>query len=110
VEREQAKFSKIEEYEKAGELQQSVTSLSILFNMLKRIHHASGLSGTLHLDFGNGKKETFLVRSGRILWDESKGLKTDFSFPPQKWELDEMMLLLDAAEEKNQLFVPEKEK
>ncbi len=110
MERERAKLAKIEEFEKAAELQQTITSLSILFNMLRRIHGASTISGTLLMDFGNGRKENYPVSSGRVLWEESKGQKPVFSFPPQKWELDEMMLIMTAVENQNPTFIPKKKK
>jgi exonuclease SbcD len=108
MEKEREKFAKIEEFEKAGELQQTVTSFSILFNMLRRIQGASTITGTLHVDFGNGLKEKFGVKSGRVLWEEEKGQNSAFGFPPQKWELDEMMLIKTAVENRDPVFIPRK--
>lgn len=110
MERERTKLAKIQEFEKAGELQQSATSLSILFNMLKRIQGATAIFGTLQVNFGNGKTEKYPVESGRVLWEVVKGQKSVFGFPPQKWELDEMMLVKTAVENKDPIFIPTKKK
>lgn len=110
MERERARLANIEEFEKAGELQQTATSLSILFNTLKRIQGASTISGTLFVDFGNGNRGQYGVESGRVIWEENREQKPTFTFPPQKWELDEMMLIKAAVENKDPIFIPEKEK
>ncbi len=101
LEKERAQLASIQEFEKAAELQQKIVNLGILFNMLKRVHEATGIFGTLTLDFENGKLEKFPVKQGRVLWMKSSASGSTFGFPPNKWELDEMMLLLKAVESKD---------
>jgi DNA repair exonuclease SbcCD nuclease subunit len=110
LEKERTELAKIEEFEKAGVLQQTITNLSILFNMLRRIKEASTVSGMLRINFGNGKKKKFPVRSGRVIWEQAKAKESTFDFPPRKWELDEMMLIKAAAEKSDPAFIPEKQK
>ncbi len=109
IERERKRLAMIEEFEKAGELQQTITTLSILFNTLRRIRSAASIEGMLTMNFEEGKKRKYRVMSGRIVWDEGGKQQPAFALPPQKWELDEMMLLKTAVDNKNPIFVPEKE-
>jgi len=60
------------------------------------------LKGTLSLNFGGREKKTFDVINGRILYQN--GIRKNPVFPPQKWELDGMMLLLRAIKSRAKCF------
>ncbi|MCK4584181.1 hypothetical protein KAU13_02065, partial [candidate division WOR-3 bacterium] len=97
LKKEKEKLIRIQEFEKASDLQKRIVSLTIIFNSLKKIRNATEIHGTLSLDFGKGKRETFPVVKGRVLWQQTKKkIEEKFGFPPKKWELDEMMLLSSA--------------
>ncbi|MCK4233435.1 metallophosphoesterase [candidate division WOR-3 bacterium] len=105
LEKEKNNLMKIREFEKASELQRRIINLAIIFNSLRKIRKATEINGTLSIDFREEGKEIYPVYNGRVLWEKSgrkTGEKNDF--PPQKWELDEMMLLLKAAESKESCF------
>lgn len=95
LEKEKEKLIRIQEFEKASDLQKRIVSLTIIFNSLKKIRKTTEIHGTLSLDFGKGKRKTFPVVKGRVLWQQQtkKKIEEKFGFPPKKWELDEMMLL-----------------
>jgi DNA repair exonuclease SbcCD nuclease subunit len=95
----------IEEFEKAAVLQRKITNLTIIFSSLKSIREMSETNGILSINLGKEKKEVFEVMNGRILWGREKGSKRlEGSFPPKKWELDEMMLLLRAVRSRDKCF------
>lgn len=105
LEREKEGLVRTQEFEKAYSLQKNITNLTIIFNTLKKIRKATDINGTLTLDFGEGRKETFRVLNGRVLWQQLKEkIEETYDFPPKKWELDEIMLLTRTIENKDKCF------
>jgi exonuclease SbcD len=110
LEKQKEEYVKVKEFEKASEVQKKIIDLTIFFNTLRKIRKATEINGTLSLDFGKNGKEKFPVINGRIIWDKFLKQSVSRKYPPEKWELDEMMLLSKAVEDKNPSFVLEKKK
>jgi len=102
LERKREKLIKLLEFERASSLQKNIVDLTVIFNTLRNIRKATELKGTLSLNFGGREKKTFDVINGRILYQN--GIRKNPVFPPQKWELDGMMLLLRAIKSRAKCF------
>ena len=105
LEKERERLLRIQEFENAAVLQRKITNLTVIYNSLRNIREVSEINGTLNINLGEEKKEVFKVMNGRVLWNREEGRKNlGRNFPPKKWELDEMMLLLKAVRSKSKCF------
>lgn len=94
---EKKKLARIQEFEQAAVVQKNVTNLTLLFNTLKKIRTANELKGSLTLKISENNYQHFKIINGRIIWNRAQNQNKKFPFPPKKWELDEMLLLMNAV-------------